>query len=117
IRISSFFFSSRRRHTRFSRDWSSDVCSSDLRGQPHVALNLHNVSLHLLHLHIYHVIFSECFFPHDYHLLQVISSHSHLFAKILSIRGCKFLSAFALWLMLFFCSELSSAIVCCKEGT
>src|SRR5690606_40931595 len=27
---SFFFFSSRRRHTRFSRDWSSDVCSSDL---------------------------------------------------------------------------------------
>src|SRR5690606_20766192 len=28
---SFFFFSSRRRHTRFSRDWSSDVCSSDLQ--------------------------------------------------------------------------------------
>src|SRR5690606_39382364 len=28
-----FFFSSRRRHTRFSRDWSSDVCSSDLGGR------------------------------------------------------------------------------------
>src|SRR5690606_40016604 len=28
------FFSSRRRHTRFSRDWSSDVCSSDLSEQP-----------------------------------------------------------------------------------
>src|SRR5690606_39355880 len=28
-----FFFSSRRRHTRFSRDWSSDVCSSDLEGE------------------------------------------------------------------------------------
>src|SRR5690606_1954441 len=27
---SCFFFSSRRRHTSFSRDWSSDVCSSDL---------------------------------------------------------------------------------------
>src|SRR2546422_7544102 len=27
-----FFFSSRRRHTRCSRDWSSDVCSSDLFG-------------------------------------------------------------------------------------
>src|SRR5690606_13763810 len=26
----AFFFTSRRRHTRFSRDWSSDVCSSDL---------------------------------------------------------------------------------------
>src|SRR5690606_9445783 len=30
LRFLSFFFSSRRRHTRFSRDWSSDVCSSDL---------------------------------------------------------------------------------------
>src|SRR5215208_1336442 len=30
----AFFFSSRRRHTRWPRDWSSDVCSSDL-----VALN------------------------------------------------------------------------------
>src|SRR5207253_6282770 len=30
-----FFFSSRRRHTRWPRDWSSDVCSSDLqRGNP-----------------------------------------------------------------------------------
>src|SRR2546429_8713575 len=28
-----FFFSSRRRHTRCSRDWSSDVCSSDLFGE------------------------------------------------------------------------------------
>src|SRR5690625_3464213 len=28
--ITSFFFSSRRRHTRWPRDWSSDVCSSDL---------------------------------------------------------------------------------------
>src|SRR5260370_15396247 len=28
-----FFFSSRRRHTRFKCDWSSDVCSSDLKHQ------------------------------------------------------------------------------------
>src|SRR3712207_7993974 len=28
-----FFFSSRRRHTRYWRDWSSDVCSSDLTEQ------------------------------------------------------------------------------------
>src|SRR5699024_7877541 len=28
-----FFFSSRRRHTRSKRDWSSDVCSSDLPSQ------------------------------------------------------------------------------------
>src|SRR5690606_14666202 len=32
-----FFFSSRRRHTRFSRDWSSDVCSSDLLGSISIA--------------------------------------------------------------------------------
>src|SRR5207253_7397882 len=32
-----FFFSSRRRHTRWPRDWSSDVCSSDL---PFVAREL-----------------------------------------------------------------------------
>src|SRR5260370_38372748 len=29
--MSRFFFSSRRRHTRFKCDWSSDVCSSDLK--------------------------------------------------------------------------------------
>src|SRR6266536_6004027 len=28
--VQVFFFSSRRRHTRSTRDWSSDVCSSDL---------------------------------------------------------------------------------------
>src|SRR5206468_7318084 len=30
VNIAFFFFSSRRRHTRSDRDWSSDVCSSDL---------------------------------------------------------------------------------------
>src|SRR5215217_8938999 len=30
-----FFFSSRRRHTRYWRDWSSDVCSSDLDAGVH----------------------------------------------------------------------------------
>src|SRR2546430_6945632 len=30
IEVGVFFFSSRRRHTRFDCDWSSDVCSSDL---------------------------------------------------------------------------------------
>src|SRR5215813_14646437 len=31
-----FFFSSRRRHTRCGRDWSSDVCSSDLHASQHM---------------------------------------------------------------------------------
>src|SRR2546430_7904894 len=34
------FFSSRRRHTRFDCDWSSDVCSSDLRGALDPAVNV-----------------------------------------------------------------------------
>src|SRR2546430_8607254 len=34
-----FFFSSRRRHTRFDCDWSSDVCSSDLTGKIRTALD------------------------------------------------------------------------------
>src|SRR2546428_3075741 len=33
LRWALFFFSSRRRHTRSDRDWSSDVCSSDLFGK------------------------------------------------------------------------------------
>src|SRR2546430_10199905 len=35
-----FFFSSRRRHTRFDCDWSSDVCSSDLDGLSKIGLSL-----------------------------------------------------------------------------
>src|SRR5256884_3701951 len=50
-----FFFSSRRRHTRCSRDWSSDVCSSDLEtrapqpgakpGDPRVTQNLEEAAI------------------------------------------------------------------------
>src|SRR5690349_23881258 len=46
-----FFFSSRRRHTRSLRDWSSDVCSSDLVNPvDHViALAFHNLLLFAIH--------------------------------------------------------------------
>src|SRR5690606_40834865 len=40
-----FFFSSRRRHTRFSRDWSSDVCSSDLHQFRHAHLAHHKFTM------------------------------------------------------------------------
>src|SRR2546429_6778063 len=57
-----FFFSSRRRHTRCSRDWSSDVCSSDLvrhganqlfrvQGTSHM-LSRANEPDHFIHQHI-----------------------------------------------------------------
>src|SRR5690625_5637351 len=45
-----FFFSSRRRHTRWPRDWSSDVCSSDLypwdRLQPQDEMSRHRGAKH-----------------------------------------------------------------------
>src|SRR5699024_11791466 len=41
---SFFFFSSRRRHTRSKRDWSSDVCSSDLARLSGSGITLRDVS-------------------------------------------------------------------------
>src|SRR2546421_13060838 len=38
-----FFFSSRRRHTRSDRDWSSDVCSSDLYDQSRLNLRRNDI--------------------------------------------------------------------------
>src|SRR2546422_10842611 len=40
-----FFFSSRRRHTRCSRDWSSDVCSSDLHARHRGARSLGRLAI------------------------------------------------------------------------
>src|SRR5690625_1413654 len=42
--IDVFFFSSRRRHTRWPRDWSSDVCSSDENGEE-IATNMEYFSV------------------------------------------------------------------------
>src|SRR5690606_39333817 len=47
----SFFFSSRRRHTRFSRDWSSDVCSSDLNSTQAILRSHFNFALLIFSLH------------------------------------------------------------------
>src|SRR6266481_4447634 len=41
-----FFFSSRRRHTRWNCDWSSDVCSSDLRGPLKQMMERRTTGLH-----------------------------------------------------------------------
>src|SRR5207247_5550359 len=43
--LSFFFFSSRRRHTRSTRDWSSDVCSSDLRNQLKASFQINDFHL------------------------------------------------------------------------
>src|SRR2546427_865708 len=43
VQTCAFFFSSRRRHTRFDCDWSSDVCSSDLRAESALAADSRSV--------------------------------------------------------------------------
>src|ERR1041385_3168919 len=53
----SFFFSSRGRHTRCSRDWSSDVCSSDL----FTAISLVGISLTLVILVVPATVFDNTF--------------------------------------------------------
>src|SRR5690606_27672366 len=62
--FSFFFFSSRRRHTRFSRDWSSDVCSSDLvepeQDRPQAVLFAHVIGTG-----------AEAFFATERHLASV----------------------------------------------
>src|SRR6266436_9428591 len=50
-----FFFSSRRRHTRCSRDWSSDVCSSDL-----LKLLILTVQIVIYFLHQSHSLRAHC---------------------------------------------------------
>src|SRR5699024_11920455 len=48
VAILFFFFSSRRRHTRSKRDWSSDVCSSDLSlEQIAASLDADDITAHL----------------------------------------------------------------------
>src|SRR5688572_32681471 len=52
-----FFFSSRRRHTRFDCDWSSDVCSSDLpgRGRSNTAVSGRSARKHHERVHVVHL--------------------------------------------------------------
>src|SRR5260370_13570412 len=51
--MSFFFFSSRRRHTRFKCDWSSDVCSSDLICISHETEKTHySCEYYELHNHV-----------------------------------------------------------------
>src|SRR5260370_40004412 len=46
-----FFFSSRRRHTRFKCDWSSDVCSSDLQRPQRQLTAIRSLSIASRHVH------------------------------------------------------------------
>src|SRR5207248_7058148 len=56
----SFFFSSRRRHTRSYGDWSSDVCSSDLVVESADEFRA-EIPLDLLHQRVFHLVIALLF--------------------------------------------------------
>src|SRR2546429_3967627 len=64
------FFSSRRRHTRCSRDWSSDVCSSDL---------VERLLVGCLIIHAYHCL--RCQFPLK--VPDLVSPHGRIPLQVL----------------------------------
>src|SRR5690606_21407077 len=73
-----FFFSSRRRHTRFSRDWSSDVCSSDL----FFTVNLANRRSDLLVRHVdeLRAAMARVKLRHPFSLIAMVVLPGHLHA-------------------------------------
>src|SRR5437762_5637356 len=75
-----FFFSSRRRHTRYIGDWSSDVCSSDLHLRDYNYPTLWSISIHEVY---------PGHFLHYQHLRRVESKarKSILFAPASFIEG------------------------------
>src|SRR5690606_40272786 len=92
----TFFFSSRRRHTRFSRDWSSDVCSSDLFRkivtrlpflQSGVSTSWNN-SIFFVHIHY---IVKRPAFTQSY---RSVHFHIHFAFLDISVASCKNLSQF-----------------------
>src|SRR5690554_2435157 len=70
-----FFFSSRRRHTICGRDWSSDVCSSDLKGHPAHATSKHPAIKRVLKRKRCSQIYGEFVFKRKIVEYRVIEEH------------------------------------------
>src|SRR5437016_9348067 len=85
IRVVSFFFSSRRRHTRLVSDWSSDVCSSDLSAH---AVSVNFVDDHLHGLRIIRAVDPDRFIEVYFFLaeLVVVNDHRQIEALVLGVR-------------------------------
>ena len=75
-----FFFSSRRRHTRYWRDWSSDVCSSDL-GLKNCFLFSRSVYTHRTHLIYFHEAKIIFFLHNSWHCCLGKINANHLIHK------------------------------------
>src|SRR5258707_6308960 len=84
-----FFFSSRRRHTRYWRDWSSDVCSSDLDTVVPTVLHVHVANAPFgvpLGIHAHAVAVVEEL--HALELEQARVTHHHAVAVVHRAPGC-----------------------------
>src|SRR3712207_5043975 len=85
-----FFFSSRRRHTRYWRDWSSDVCSSDLysglAAQYHMTDPAEQDLLPQGHFDV-PVTISDAMFAADGSLAYNDNSHSGLWGDVVLVNG------------------------------
>src|SRR5690606_39435255 len=100
------FFSSRRRHTRFSRDWSSDVCSSDLGCQSAVTqLRFLPVSFENLYqsfscwCSLARQPATLCLRPQCMGLSDVISSTARILVSVIALNhGCRLTGDFQLML-------------------
>src|SRR2546430_7400664 len=70
-----FFFSSRRRHTRFDCDWSSDVCSSDLSASrcSRILVEMHLELPHLVESYF----LSHTLAPRMASMLQALALYQH----------------------------------------
>src|SRR5699024_12012323 len=85
VSFAIFFFSSRRRHTRSKRDWSSDVCSSDL-----FSFLINHVQVVLFHVPS---LFSLCNHSHLYiHLFQQFYVQFHVPTAFVLIAELLFLA-------------------------
>src|SRR5699024_5316820 len=87
-----FFFSSRRRHTRSKRDWSSDVCSSDL--DTLMDDSLHKSKQYYLLLHMWSIFLSpleknaKVYNLHNYEKIDCSSQHSNCQLYLLIYFSC-----------------------------
>src|SRR5688572_31711217 len=84
--MDDFFFSGRRRHTRFDCDWSSDVCSSDLvhfhRGT-HIGIPVNRPQMEMLRANSQHHV------PVDRKSTRLNSSHSQISYAVFCLKKKK----------------------------
>src|SRR5437762_82868 len=87
--VSLFFFSSRRRHTRYIGDWSSDVCSSDLGMKLSIGFSLSFIRQAQMWDQTLLDLFRELVAEDNVELIGVEPYHSFLFLLEIGRASCR----------------------------